>query len=1562
MLTYSNHNLEINRRWLLSASNTLLGKKKTDEILAGRKSNIGTLLILSLLEKAAEEIKRRSGGDVPEERRWRALSVADEVQHLRYLSGSNFLSTHLPFRIRGKNQKTALLENQIFLGDKERGEDLVRIQIGLRDLGRCVSQVESSGEFSFEVTVSNGLADALSQTFNRAKLGNDHPTTVSLCFRDELPERPESKRLWLGNVINRCLALAKDNKTTPWQELQKLASEEVGRNLTLKGGGRISSLDILERGENWTKLRLSVTFPDIIELLSKANKANGEPAAKGSLTDGQLRLHCAQRYGCNGRNFVEVSKTLADCLESNLREAAIEWFEKETSSLRQVRERIKSLEEKISGLTSVIKGLNSGRFDDTKRKEELEAQRLELRKQLTNDQKALEKELRSFEQSGLIEKFLEQYSGLCLLFPKRFKPLSKLELAQSRIKSTKELVPFAIEGEAMSLADCPEGIYLEEAAGDDKSTYGKPCSIASGSPWLSYLINEELKSTYNTERILNYSQRVEKLFGFTGVREGFRRIEENFLGVRSLDGGAEKVIFETFQLSEELEEEFLEAKEERNQEIFEGKSEEPRDRETGALLRELEKDTWIMEQKPIILELPSRGPALHRLLKYQTPSKSLGPRKTKAQTMDPTLSLPKNNNKPLLSELGKEISLYEILSEQAKSEIQEIEAQGNPQQTRTLKAFTNLLKQWQNSKSIKAFSRNPLERLLFHWFNGLAQGKEEEKIKSFSEIETLVYSSYLNVLGREPWELDKTPEELTNPVISSTLPLELLCGVRERIGPITNDPELLLDLTRRWANADLVNNLPYEKGKEHWLNKLQEAIEKNELEFHCLLAELQYQPDFDSDYLSSIGMPFGEESLPQELLKYGDILYPAQHNPLILNISGEPFPLQDSINYIIENQRREQEFLKDRIKSFEQDLSRLESEQVENPSEKESLKKSYQEAINIFLEEVARKQELIKEVEALSKISLPDGELLIDKKLSQWGEGLEESLRTLMLAEGPIAQEVPTLEVVSRTSGSQGFEGILEVLEETLPGSTNNTKAITQTLLAFNSKRIEVISQTGRGFLRKGSSQTWFPETKAEWLKDIADEVNHVEALLSGKQIPTEQEQKDLQAGKKAAYHSRLLENYKFINLAIENLPPCFKHSKEAKDTLKQALGTTELLDQLSHQRKVVEEVAQAIMELEDQEEDPWRQDTKLTDINILMGKVTKTLNLRTSSQETLALLGSEDIQEVKTLLDGGDYRQAANVLKTRAGSNYISLRTCLAEELQNALKETRFLLQKNIEESKSPRTREVFYGFGGVKRLLLDKERRLIYEPALRKLAAKAQIKNKVTILQGRKKPPLEITTGGSDLFATNGAKTPLHIEMDPATKKIKTNKLWVKAWVETPTGREHLEQRINTTQWISKCSWKGTAPTTALAFIAFCKHRKLYNITHLISKSPDHALENKFVQGALERFEKALCKIGIDSSASLNTKLYAAYAIHQYTQSNYCPEKLWDPEIEKELSQKVIAPQGFQTREWVVEVDPSFKGGVSFPSPFKRQEGVLSQSQIHKEIVESAIRAAENLQYALE
>ena len=320
--------LDFDLSLIAKAANALLGKKRTDGFL--KESNPKQILVLlgEINAEALEVTKdpsRALPADAPknttlEHREALALEVLQSNQ--LHLSGSQEMQ--LPYRLRGSNQLRAITQNLVHVSKS--GDDMsANITVSLASLKPVVSRTENTGATKIELE-----ATAENAEFYKTLVG----AKSNLQFQDELNERPETKRAWLGNIARRCIETAQAKGNLPQDELDAVDQQFSGQKVPLAKGGVITGVKVTPGKANGpSKVEFEIKFPEleqkILEWQAADEKTRGDHPGKGFISDGILTLHAANNHGCNGRDFVNVAPNLAKALTENAVNAAKKWLGKD---------------------------------------------------------------------------------------------------------------------------------------------------------------------------------------------------------------------------------------------------------------------------------------------------------------------------------------------------------------------------------------------------------------------------------------------------------------------------------------------------------------------------------------------------------------------------------------------------------------------------------------------------------------------------------------------------------------------------------------------------------------------------------------------------------------------------------------------------------------------------------------------------------------------------------------------------------------------------------------------------------------------------------------------------------------------------------------------------------------------------------------------------------------------------------------------------------------------------------------------------------------------------------
>lgn len=1432
MLTYlaSNYRqlnpLEFDNRSVLQAANLLLGKSATDALLK-EKGSKGTLLLLGALEDEADQVRRNAERPLPNDAHPKDAEarkiVAEEIQQWRQLHLSATQEMQLPYRLRGENQRRAIFENHVTLSKTDGGTN-AQIQVCLADLKQTIEAAEKTGECTVKIQLP--VEDA---EFLRTSMGT---ASVSLVFQDELSERPETKRAWLGNVAHRCEVRAKAEGTLPADELAKLGAVFSGKRVNLTKGGRISRAEITGTENGIATIELGLTLPEIVKLI-EANPEGG----KGAITDGTLRLHSGTAHGCNGRDFVASSPQIVAALWKNAQEAAAAWLGKENPSEADVKT------------------------------------------------------------------FLEDYSGTTLTMRTRLRPKNKLEPAKSKVSEIGDILPGA--------PSSPEYVYGLELLRDVEPG-GASCPAAAGPEWADALAKKELESTWENEPATTYANFLKEKFGLENSVEKSMLIHANFLGeglgnVGPLDGGQKTVKLESFYLTASMEEEFQKEKEERDQEIFDSKAETAMDEASGAKKEEMVKSEWMEAKGTIILSLDADGAILHRLKRYNNRRTGLGVSRTKAEWLDPEISMPRRS---AVRWEGKQLRLQDFLTDKGLEELEVLKKTGGDWEQNEIADIEGLIADWQSSlRRLDMVGKNPIENKIRAWMNDVADGKADAKCGSINELLT-IFGPSVRAAGKVPYEKEKTPENLQMPVRSNPIPLMLLCGTGyNALETVKDNPADLWDMTMRWQCAARLQEDPLPERTNERLDMLEAALADGTsggMIAHAMAMELAERPDTTRAYLEEIGLDNGVASLPPNLAEFGDLIHPIKASPRTAIFKQEETSLDDL-------------------------AESLAAEKIDTaPTEAEA-----------------------KEINGA-----------VDQALAQWRNSLTTVIGNIEKAESPTGQDVSVSIILAPEEGpanaeKDAFETALDVLHTTMPQSRGDVSAIAEALLTHCPKTLRIETGTGETVLRRGSGGTWIPESGPDEASlKVADRVNEIEAAMSKKADDPSVDEETWKAIGNAAVRShgaRIVSNVDKIAPALRSLPEIVSKRHSVAEIVEPLKLIAEQVDSAVKAKALAHTILADWNTNEDQSSVwGWGEEMTLDAMGLIEFTCQKIMGETTTGQEeskqrnyyAAKLIGEKDKLEAAEIL-GREGKQAAGAfLEEVVERNMGAIHASASANLPGLLNSLRETLSEMVARSYSPEiVAEIKEGPIGT--MIEDRRHYEILEGKIRKQAGDLA-KTKGAVRMGNETTYEQV---GRDIIPGHGPNEPVMIEIDQTGTKVQTNKVWAKGWLKTPHGARNVQKRINTLSWLKSLDLPAK---TGLAFMAFCRGRMLHGVTSAIENGDMSASEQKTVKAALEKFTKALGSLGINTQKhSLRTQMLGAAGLHQYSTARFARRNPWSTEWEKPL-EDIRRDKGPQEKVLKVDYSPQIESGAKINSPFKKAELLDSDSIDETETGRNRLKSA--------
>jgi hypothetical protein len=1556
--------IDLDNRSLLRISNMLLGKARTEEKMK-QSSPKDTLRWIGELEEAASAVFKNRKAAFPadvsfkrdaeemEQLRW---EMVQEFQSLKNLSVADQISLQFGYRIRGLNQHRAMFENEISPAITRGDKTLVNLRVSFGALPNVVANAEKTGTAKLSINLSEKDVE-----FQQVLL-NKPDTEIQLVVQDELSERPEVRRNWIGNIIDRCKnAVAEKEKTTILAEATPFLTSFSGKQVPLVKKVKVTNFEKTKNG-----IVLSLEFPEIISKIEAGIESKRREAGKtkptseigkaldnietspgkGSITQSILRLHTAQKYGCSAEDFLKTLPEIMDSLKSNLEAATKTWTNK----------------------TSITE-------EDT-------------------------------------QTFLREYSLLSLTLRKKQTPKAKLEPVYTTLKDIKELNPHT--------ASEPSFQYIDSSLPENNNQGYRSLAASAGTEWTNQLAEKYLEDTYASRQGETYAENLKNLFQIEDVLRKQNLIEANFFQLPNthvLDGSVSQLSFKTPYWTEDMEAEFQLKKEIEEQEVFSASGETAtqeishkekegdvvKDVKHTSEVQRIQKEDFL--DKTLTLELPNQPAIVHRLLRYPS-SNETG--KGNVIKSDSQYNLPVLDTPTCPQRENKEgLTLKDCLTPEFFAILQK-EREENQTLDIEIKGIEQLLFDWQAPAwkmypkyRLQEYSKNPVERTVWQWLENLVDDKSKAKCQNLTELRYL-FNNITRQAGRIPFETDKLPEHFRMPVHSNPIPLKLLCGTGyEDLAELSSkkNPLLLWDFAHRWQNAESLSN-PTDKleatkqrlaGLKASLATLREAVKgenlpggekkkiedkiretrteiteleeeksvseieeleavlqnenknDNPLEMHAIYKELQNTPNWKKEYLQRTGLEqaFRTEA-PAELRRILDVLYiipNAKENlyntrincPETITIKGEETPIEAVVAY---------------LKSQEISIALT-------PEEKERIEKAPETALKAWQTDCTRSVSLF--------------------------EGIENVLPNTI---------IPKIQIEIKKETLSEFSDIVEELHETLPQSKNDIGDIVRTLLTYNPSQLEISLPLAKGeaqrkdvptlLARKSVSGIWTSTSGNPQKEEIIALLNKAEQALKTPVIenPNAEEkafQEMIAEAKHKAYQDRILQNTPILQAALNSIPPNLKKDNRIQELSKPLERRLVQLEELKEAHTRANHTlknwmgylhntnVQITEEKNATSEWGWQEDTILNapqEIELLCESITGNLNAlkkEGTPSKTQAylkqkveikdpkedpkylLLGlfseKEKLTAVDKLIRSGK-SAAAEYLRTTLQQNIEKIKETAAKEIPQSVNSIKTELNLIIKTSYSPETQALITKESPISHYIRSKEKTRLLESKIKAVAPE---------------------------IAGANYKENVMVQISPCGTKVKSNKLWVNAWLETKGAASRIQSHVNLLNWLKETK---KPAATALAFLSFCKHKNLGNVADAVELGQLDKKETEAVKTTLTKFETALQSIGIKENASLLTKLHGALAICKYTErdeqtkgrTQFSP---WKPDFEKEVrSIRTIGTVQPKTMTLQLGTNPG-ETTKQFKSPFREimefneETDGLAPLQTNKEKMSAVLRA---------
>lgn len=1511
MLTYTNRKtsniapIDFDYKALGQATNLLLGKAKTD-ILLKDTSPKGILKLIGELENEARSVRKDPKKDFPPDNTFRRSK--EELENLRdqmvrdifgfrNLWAKQNLKNSLPYRIRSKNQLDSISSNKIEqIGKETENGTEITARVSLEKLPSLIKDAEATGYAKVSFPVTN---EDIEFVKNKLKTGN-----VTLTFRDELAERPEIKRIILGNQNSRAQRLAREKKTSPRTEILNIADSYTGQIVILSNNSKVTNVSERQT-PNGIELEVELMFPEVLLAFEKNGRDSG---GDGVISDGRLKNHCSNAYGCNGRDFLESVTEVTEALRSNLKEAAQKWSGKEDATPKE----IENFLEEYSILSLCL------------RHEPTSPSGLEPAR-------------------SLVKSVADLSRGLSLDNNKSFETGPENAFSTQMLQDTRINMPASASTIAGN--DWVNNLIENEV----NETYRSP----RGQNYA-----KEIEETYKIKGASQKMESIERNFWASPAKN-----EE-----QTLDGGPKNLELTSHYLSNEREEEYELEKEEQEQEIFNAKAEYAMDMSTKVKKQTLDKADWIQNRKPITLSLPYNGQILHRLTRYPNRASGLTIKASRGDKFDPETSLASKEIRRIPSKPdGKPILISDCLSNEGQRDLERIKTIGSEQESEEIKRISLLLEQWQSSlRRLSPSSKNPLEAKVLRWLEAIAQNDTNSKALSIGELSTMLGTS-ISQSGRIPYESERSTEHFSMPTRSNPLPLKLLCGTGfeeikglEVVDPkkgtqvlredaVANDPAKLWDTVIRWQNAENLHEMQLEAKAPVFLEELEamlnsEDATEEDLIKHAVKVELSGLPYFKEEYLENLGFNGSIENIPKDFRPLADIFYPIESSPLTATIKGEETPI-DGILGELESQ------------GLKITLTTEEEEEIKNAPA--LALQRWQDSISTIVANLNSidastnkdvEIELILSSEPLKTTPTDESNLELDpfmesiallhQEIPQSEEDLKDVLKSLITHNPPKVK-------VNTPEGSIDLIRGSNNIWSSKSKNTQTSKALelfnkAQELIAQNGKRSpDSSNEDVQGLNQEDQLDPTYLEAKAEARKTrLFENIEELPKVLNA--IP-----------KELANSQKIKELCQPLNILATQVIEAKKASELGESLIKGWMGAPEEKENPWGWDQAILNPVGSIEYLCDKitgkkENAIQREKGELNELN----ELNRPENKATYFTHTL-IRDSEKIEAVERLRNNGSV-VAGNYLIESLNHNLLAIKSQASQSLPALMGDLEQELNQVLEKSQQSDVKEFICGDSPVKQLLEDKTKYRILESKIREAAkelldTKGTVRTIDTVNKGL--DHVQHTQVGRDILKGADYKITTNLEINKDTNLIKTNKIWAASWLNSKIGKESLAQRINLNNWLKTVTKSSDiSPKTAIAFLEFCKHRSLLNIPTAISCGKMNTEEEKVISSALVSFKQSLSKICVDPTKSdFKTQLVASYALNQYIENNR-NSKLWNKEIEQDLeriSSNIKKPNVKTSFEIKAVLATDLKRSKqSIPSPFLRKKEIVAGIDLEEDI----------------
>lgn len=1103
-----------------------------------------------------------------------------------------------------------------------------------------------------------------------------------------------------------------------------------------------------------------------------------------------------------------------------------------------------------------------------------------------------------------IQEFLEDYTITALTGKERLQP-------KTRIESLSRKAEIPTQEEEGSL-------YARYTKNASEAIQTKSNNIGQGSPselggknLLDRIARKEIEEILepngkNPEN--DYYARVAKELGTDP--ETFRgqhrfMLETWFgVGVGEIERGTPNLTLKTPFLTESDEEDLEEEREKWSQMRFQkgGTRAETEDGKTHEIV-ELEVGEWIAGKGTVDLSMPNEPALLHRLTRNAPRRDGLPTPNEMGQTsadympriFRKNLTLPKK--------------LEDLLTPEGKKDLEEKRINGSDNAHQKLDQLQKMLSDWSSRyKPLRADSPNPTERRLTSWLLEVAQENqnpiegETAKANRIEEINS-IFTYATPQIGFYPRGAE-TPSWTQNvPARSSALPLKLLCGTGyEELADSHNDLDTVKTMAIRWANANAVNCFediqPEKKGI--WQDLIGISEKPEALVEHSILAEILQTPDWSKNYWDGIGLPKGKASLPTHLKALSDLVGDSTSSPQTMQWAGEETPIADVIDWLQNN---------------------LQIQVGLDESEKEKAK------------------------EAVTK----DGEAFLAK--------IEKAQNAFLTSHQKIEGELnKTVGMLIQTSANpeedteiDELENVLSSIQDLLPAQEKETSELLTVLLA---QKREIISLEVNGkqvqAAKSPNGQWKIPGLDAQTTETVLKRIEAAEAILKNPEDPTlTTEQKNAyQTAKNLANEEKIQANREIIFKAIETLPKSFQTQGLTGELVQATLRTLQKLENINQLERNLElQTKNWEVDLDkDNKVDVWNATQGAIfnaeiEVQQLLNRIFQNYNTEENITKNIEeFFSKEEIDEASKRLQTGDKAGVAQTLQAKILTKTKGEKA----EFAQTISELRNELSREVSDQKE-NVEKLLQGEGSnnhiVSEILLTKHTKRLEETKIRQKVEKirqvilSQINDKKKETKNTIEPEklkqikeeISIIEGKANNLPTIGSPhriAPLQIAVDIQDDKttITTNKVWAKAWLQTPEGKKNLTARINLAKWLTTKKGEEMSRLTALE-----------TLSKLGYQTPEENIQNTGMSEAADRVTKELGDdlkaLELDNSSPVALGILVAHSTFIKTDKNRAG-KLSDKTL---TACKKETPKLAQEEKITTLLDTKVKGR-SIESPYEK------------------------------